>query len=234
MPSVRFDFGVRPLAPSLLSLCLLLSGCLTGGASGGAHALFLEASTVDGEPMDVLFRIGADGDPTGLEWSLDADGDGTPDAGGGTLPVEVVHSYASPGDYTARATLTGVGVEQNVTVQVSVTGVEPLVLRGTTTVVSGPQKRDTGYVDCVGFQTGQNGRDCIWFELDGVDGWAFKADSDGPEADVEFLTTCDPLTTSSLGMHVGNAEGTVPDGAGCALLWDFGSIPATMTLTLTP
>lgn len=215
-----------------LATCLMMSGCMDSGSAGSPEAFSVAAKAVEGSPLDVLFRIEVEGDASGLEWSLDAEGDGLVDAGGSTFPVEVVHSFALAGVYDALVVLSGDGDPLEQTVTVEVTGVEPVVLQGSTSVASGPQKRDTGHLDCVGFQIGQDGMDCIWFELDGMDGWTFKADSDGPVADVEFLTTCDPRATSSLGMFTGNASGKVPAGSGCALLWDYGSIPATMTLTL--
>lgn len=244
----------------LLALVLLLaglSGCSDGDASeppepqaqdpavapdavpshpggDGIPPFRVKTSTVPGTELGILFRIQVQGETAGLEWSLDADGDGSADAGGGSLPADVDHVYERAGSYDAVVTVLRNETSRDLTVPVEV--VESVVLRGTTTVVSGPHKRETGHTDCAGFQAGEDGLDCIWFGLDGTDGWRFAARTEpgAPSADVEFLTACDARATASLGIHVDNADGTVPEGAGCALLWAFGANTATLTLTLTP
>jgi hypothetical protein len=90
----------------------------------------------------------------------------------------------------------------------------------------------TGAMGCTGFLTGQNGTDCVWYNLRPEwDGHTFFANAtDDADADVEMRTDCTtgPQATDHYYIHQGLERDRIPSGAGCAVLWTYYKAPASI------
>jgi hypothetical protein len=81
------------------------------------------------------------------------------------------------------------------------------------------------------------GNGCIWFDiLPEHNGLPFTADSTGGDVDMAFTTSCDEMSGETVArfQEDGPEAGAVPDDAECVILWEFGTVPSTITMTMTP
>ena len=191
---------------------------------------------------------GTDPDGDILVWDLSF-GDGS-STNGTTLPANATHAYAAGGNFTANFTVTDGTDPTSYDVLVAIVGsgagATSFVFIGDVeqdcatqcelgTPVGSPPVPLPGAAGCVSFNTDMPGLDCIWTELTpDLVGKAFTLVSTSEDPDVEFFDACDPVMGSSLATfyNAGPEAGTVPDGAGCAVLWEFNPAPSTITLTI--
>jgi hypothetical protein len=207
-------------------------------------------AVVDG--LNASFSLtGSDPDGDTVVWDLDfGDGETT---SGTTLPATVDHTYA-PGNFSVAFTVTDGSARNSYSLAISVLGanVDMVVFTGaqefpssplmsfeiSTPVVSG----FLGASVCVGFNEGENGQDCVWFELDAsLVGKDFTLTADEGDPDYEFWPACSPMDDSATppvsfaiagSIADGPESGTIPEGAGCIVIW--AKLPPAMpTYTFT-
>lgn len=203
---------------------------------------------------------GSDPDGDALSWTL-VFGDATTAATGTTLPANVTHEYTL-GNYTANFTVTDgkASADYQATLQVAA-GVPANIV-----VASGDVSANcalaceacdpAGAVGCVPLPVFPGASGCLSFYASAtpapvptVDclvvplpaaaaGAGFTLTSTGGDPDAEFFDVCDPVMGVSLGTswQSGPEAGTVPAGAGCAILWEFNAVtpdsPSTLTFTV--
>jgi hypothetical protein len=221
------------------------SGAPGGNGTNHAPLATFSASTLNGTiPVTINFTMeGSDPDGDGLNWTLDfGDGNSTE---GAELPKTVAHVYNATGNFTATYTLTD-GQEPTVsTLELAITagGGAGFVAQytGAQTAPSSPANSAEsaagfcGASCCASFLGGESGVDCVFFELEAsFAGHLFTATADEGDPDAEIWASCDPAELFSIEGHLetGPESGTIPEGAGCIVLWAK-SPPATPTYTFT-
>lgn len=208
------------------------------------------ATRANATSLRVTFTFGAhDSDGDNLTWHLDPRSNGTAAASGTHLPGNVTFAYAKAGLYNATLTVS----DGNATVQkvlaVNATGAVPLkvLVTGATTITGNPAMCEPvpgtcspgpagGANACSGFDAGKSGQDCVFAAFDAAyAGHRFAVSGTGSQMMVDFWDSCDPVN----GAYVGGGTigmpltGTIPKGAGCAILWDYAADPMGVTLTLS-
>ncbi|HUR64164.1 MAG TPA: PKD domain-containing protein [Candidatus Thermoplasmatota archaeon] len=206
-------------------------------------AALAPASKTGGIPLNVTFvATGSDPEGANLTFTLSF-GDGSA-AANGTLPANVTHSYTLVGNFTARLTVSDGHGSANATALVHAQGgakaAGPVTFTQTTTIPCLQCLFDgfPGPATCASFVSGENGIDCAFFPLEKkLQGQPFVL-TGGSDPDIDFWSACDPMATFvSASFAVGESEaGTIPDGAGCAVAFNFPNDPAdamaTMKLTI--
>jgi hypothetical protein len=175
---------------------------------------------------------GSDPDGDTIVWDLAyGDGNGT---NATSLPANVTHAYPSTGNFTANFTITDGASPVTYDVVLNVTG----GAGGTLAVFSEAQATPSnpgnsatvpvanayllGAGGCASFNAEMSGGDCVFFVLlPEYAGHAFTATADAGDPDLEFWANCDPSELFGVGGFVndGPEAGTIPDGAGCVILW---------------
>lgn len=194
-------------------------------------------------PLAVAFLLeGSDPDGDALSWTLDlGDGNATQ---GTSLPSNVTHAFAAPGNFTVALDV----MDGNATSRSHlVIRVGPAPPSATALFVeaqdfpSSPAASATvplvGYAGgaaCAGFWDGTSGIDCVFFALEpGWTGLAFNATADDGDPDLEFWPTCDPDEVFAIAgyRHDGPEVGTIPADALCVVIWNGETSMATPTHT---
>jgi hypothetical protein len=173
---------------------------------------------------------GSDPDGDIVVWDL-AFGDGST-ANGTSLPAEVVHDYPSAGNFTANFTITDGTDPVTYDLVVPIAGADGpqgIVFIGEQTTPTSPVASlvipNVGYAGgtaCAGFVGGENGVDCVFFELEaGFEGKSFTATTDVGDPDLEFWPVCDASEVFAVAgfNNVGPESGVVPGGALCVVIW---------------
>lgn len=209
------------------------TGTSTGSAPNRAPAGSLSVA-VNG--TNATFTLtGSDPDGDTIVWDLTF-GDGAATNGTG-LPANATHSYASAGNFTANFTITDgqSPVTYNLTVPVAGAGSAGIVFVQKQTTPSNPLGStvipNVGFAGanaCAGFTGGDNGVDCVWFDLlPEYAGHLFTATTDVGDPDYEFWPACPfpenagapPGLAITGSTATGPESGEIPDGAGCIVLW---------------
>ena len=75
--------------------------------------------------------------------------------------------------------------------------------------------------NCIGLRAGQNDRDCIWFSIDPA--WVGRDFTTGAanDSDVTFKTACSAGGNVQSFASEGHETGKIPDGAKCAVMWNW-------------
>jgi len=211
----------------------------------------LTADATEAEaPADINFSIdAADEDGDGLTWTLDADGDGEADTEGteANLPFTFTFTFDTAGDYTALLTVSDGEDEVEEALEIVITEVDvgdagtefPVTKEMASALMCFSQEcYGSGADMCLGFAvTGENGFDCVWFELTpDFAGHAFIVSSDiGVDTGVEFRSDCTSGSASVeiVDATIGHDEGVVPDGAGCIVIWEYFVPQSTISVTFS-
>lgn len=184
---------------------------------------------------------GSDPDGDTLVWDLTF-GDGA-SANGTTLPANLTHAYASAGNFTVGFTLTD--GEDPTTYEVDLTvgaagGAPSFVITGSTSQTGSPASSGVllggtpglGAKACAGFMTDMNEFDCVFGAVPAeMAGRAYLYESTVDSPDFEFYDACAPdgEATQAFG---GDPTGTVPEGTGCIIMWNFGAATGQFTMTI--
>lgn len=201
----------------------------------------LITSTETGEaPLPVSFSINASGAPV-TAWHLDTDGDGTPDANGTSVPAQYDHEYSVPGTYVATLNVSAGDLfdEAKVTIVVLDTPSAPEIhFEETLQTACQDCETELPIIGCVGLISGQTGVDCAYWQLEDSEvGRSYTTTTTTSDTEAVFLDACDARGTridDDLGE--GDAAGTVPDGAGCLMVWAYngpGGVETEHTVTAT-
>lgn len=194
--------------------------------------------SLDGQyaPLPVNVTVDASDDNGDLvSWSLVV---GNRTVNGTDFPSVVAHTFEEPGSYNVTLRVVdGANHTANATQQVVVAANPfPWTASALNAVSCAGCLGSESAAECGGWTAGVNGIDCVWFELPpGSAGHAYTASSDFPlnDPDGQFFADC---THGSA--HVGDAysvgveTGTVPEGAGCMVLWEFVGGGSTITLRI--
>ncbi len=192
-----------------------------------------------GVPLNVTLDALADGDFSNATWAISA-GNTTVDGVG--LPAVANVTFEEAGNHTINATISMEGYQTEILgVNVSIEGVVEEVV-DTFEAVTFAGKIDAPCHQCywaamgdlcVGFNAGQNERDCFWFPLlPEYFGRAYSTSSAGGDADVAFYSSCSPGNQMTFVGAIGHDNGIIPDGAMCGLLIDWlgtGAISLTVS-----
>jgi hypothetical protein len=177
---------------------------------------------------------GSDPDGDQLAWTLDfGDGNAT---NGTSLPASVPHNYTAAGNFSVNYTLSdglnSTSYPFNITVG-GAGGSTGVVVTGSTSQPGNPTTSAvTGANGCVGFNTGENGVDCVFGEIPaGLDGKPFVLVATTGAADYELWDSCAPTGTAVQGFG-GAHEGELPAGVGCVIMWEYGTATGTFTFTV--
>lgn len=206
---------------------------LSGNITNTAPVADLVPDVTSGEaPLTVNFTIEAsDEDGDNVTWAIDFDNDTVADQEGNTTEAVVNHTFDSAGNHTVTLTVsdgTNTTSEQ-VVIEVVEAVVEEAESQFPLELVLTVDEAcahcwvvydATGALEgCASYTTGQPGIDCDWQEIPAESaGLPFTAEAG--DADAIFLDTCDGSVVEGFD-NEGNEEGTVPEGAGCVLVWDF-------------
>lgn len=212
------------------------NGAAGGSGTNAAPNVTFEAnkqSVIEGKAAN--FTIDAsDADGDDLSWSLDADGDGTVDEGGDSFPANATFVFEAVGNYTAMLAVTdgNATTDANLTITVispdaeAEEGFEPVHLE-LDVELSCIQCYTTGAApdNCVGLQAGENGQDCVWVEAESE--WiGHDFTTDGPfDVDISFYSECSAGNEQGSVAAEGHDTGTIPDGTGCLVLWNWDAGP---------
>ena len=194
----------------------------------------LSASVTEGAaPMEVVFTMSIRNATATLSWGLDVDGDGDNETQGTAAepPASYTAAYAVVGTYTASLAVRDAGATFYSNITITVTPAVPVhSVTGSTTVMGMPWtsgfvavEGGVGAKGCVGFVAGQNERDCVWGSVAAdLAGHPFTFTT-GPSAkDYSFLDGCS-ATAEVVQAHGGDAEGIVPAGTSCVVMWNYGT-----------
>lgn len=180
----------------------------------------------EGETITFSFQA-TDDDEDALQWALDVNGDGTNDAEGGSddLPGTFAHAYDLAGDYTATFTVFDANVSDNASVDVTIVpDSTPLQFEAYFSEPCPLCSQDPS--TSISHLSGEMGLDQVWIEIPAeYIGTAFFAKSTGGSLGMMFADACDGAVVASVSTGAPDgttvtAEGTVPEGAVCAVLWD--------------
>ena len=213
----------------------------TGSTANQAPTGSLSVAVNGSEAKFTLDGTDADGET--LVWDLSF-GDGST-TNGTALPATVNHTYASTGNFTVNFTVTDGKdpVKYDLVVAVAGSGSAALVvLTGETTQPSNPANSvvvppglGLGANGCAGYNSDMNGVDCVFFPmLADYAGHGFTGTSTAGDPDLEFWDSCDAVMGAFMENFyaTGPESGTVPDGAGCVILW-LKAPPDTAQFTFT-
>ena len=223
----------------------------TGGSVGGnlstnqPPSATLTANSTGG--LNVTFALNAtDNDGDALTWSLDFGDNATQN---GTFPARlgnaskpfahaanVTHLYDAGGAFNVTLTLSDGKATTNVSLALNVTAgssFEQFVAEGTPDLPC-TQCTEGGANTGIGYRAGINELDSYFVELPaGAGGQPFTVTSSAGDPEVSFRDSCsggaavgDPFNNE------GPESGVVPDGAACALMWEYSDPGSTITLTI--
>jgi len=215
----------------------------SGGGSNHAPTGSLSASTAAGS-LNVTFTIsGADPDHDPVSWTLDANGDGKVDrnqTAPATLPAKVTFTYAAPGNYTAKLTLSDGKSTTSYPTPVNVTGAA-----GGAVGQSATASWQGGAYGCPGpndpVLVGKPTAGILYGEIAidlGTIGQSYKADF-GAFKSTDLFTAMDFYDGSGARIDGGGAAfgdpnvitGTVPAGAAYAQFENCGASGGSVTYT---
>ncbi len=197
----------------------------------------LQPNLTEGDaPLNVTFTLdGTDPDDGDLTWVLDF-GDGSDPIEGTELPTDVDHAFESEGNYTVVLDVSDEEYTTQANVTITATSAIPNVVasfEGSTTMPGSPAATSPlNALGCLGFLVGENELDCVFFALEpGHEGLDYTTETDAPALWHAFMSDCSP-TADEVEVDSEVEEGTVPEGAGCVVMWNYGLGEASFTLTL--
>lgn len=177
-------------------------------------------------PVNVIFNFSAQDfeDLEFVDWTLDVDSDGTPETEGfGGLPSNYTQTFTAIGNYTATFRADDGNNVAEIQVAFLVDGEPPLPPREQVTYNAEAPGSSTLFTltasDCLTPDLGTT-FDCVLIDIeDGVGGYPFTIAGSPSATYLDFLLDCDDWTASA---GVFQADGIVPIGAACAVMWNYG------------
>jgi PKD repeat protein len=157
------------------------------------------------------------------------------------LPASPAHEYQSAGVYNVTFTLTDGTDPTSYNVEINVTGEAGFVPISYSMAIVYPCPHCTAVtliaeeplVPSPAFAAGEQGVDTIWLELTAeMVGKPFTVTSTGGDPDAIISAGCTPDAAIIEGHGEGPEAGTIPEGAGCLVTWDFDTPQSIITITV--